>query len=1263
MQEEHRDNKTQESSQGYRPFATVDRVVTPFEAKHDSFQRLNGVHDDLPSRVPNPPAEHIQSLMASGWKPRHPDNSGLHPDFTKTSPTTGVSHYLHWNRDGSKTWLYDATVPDEHGLRAINETDPRRADGGRGSIPLADPDSANKTAREFDQAFVFGGPHENGIIHHFGPEAEKELMWTRSPTAYERSRHDEGGDPLAGTHRDPDVKYEDFDPFTYEHDEFREDPHGGGLGKLNKVATEAPFGDAHDLAGMGWTQIDPDNASAFEKQSNGFLHEVNYEEHPDSPTGYAWRLNTLAGGELVGSEGKGDYGDSYHLTPAEADAHTSVRERQYLQKGMDEGKFIAPGSQPRPTIFPLEADIYNAWGEESTRNRLKRAEPLSVKPTHYLHPMQRLNAKKSPVYKCFIYLIQSEKDIDLGQREITNPDDPDGDMSEQSAWWDIDHAKKNPALRDEVKKGTPWSELELWADKSVRSNREVVAMVQKLAERDPYLPITFSDESQPAMQSFMKHPDEGLVRTRDPNHMERINPNMDPLFELKNPLESGDTPMRVSGDRSCENCWFESGHAFAQSQKHFDLTGHKPMEPPKHVAAYSDERPPLPDSLRYYDTSEQPYQHFKDDGEETKFWRWRDTDLHPPQDINHTPGYQMGQNESHGRSVDWQPMVIEKPQTDYDDEEHFDRALAGPKTNVEWNNPICETCYLRYGGTVPIGGHTYAMGRYSDDLGEEKHEFKPMHPDVDQRGSLKESSAKTAAPLTNDVPSINRVIRSGDPRDPKENWGEGARVHDVSLPSGDWISKSPQYRHLNSAEYQSPSDAMYFLDAAAEGADMEEFASRLGHALSDPNALPIAPEAIRGSKPSDSTPTVYVKKYHDFRDMESIPPEEAHAHIDTPRGKVIGYFHSVLGEGDHFDHHNMGLVSGEPMSIDHSKSSLPEYANALAHADQEPDHVRFMTWQHEFGMSPYEAHFLDTDGAGWPVRKHNNPLHPQDTGRSLAASETLRPWAKERGREDWLDAAQRRMKMLGQRAGGAGSLFPYKMHHELDPVQHTASADRPALRSYRTIRRMIDQGRPEFVLRMADQMPVEHHDAIVNSQRPVYHEDPDQSQSKLYAARSNTHSTFLTPVSHKRTGEDGWLRGSTRTKPWEWKFYREHDLDNAITGKLPVEDRPRTADERYTRQWAKGTPEPEPQLEEGDRDLDEHGHQTVEPKRDTWNDLGALRGYADEPDYHREEKPWSDLNWTDQFGEPDFVKDLYRSDKNLPRRGSVSTEWWTAPVS
>ena len=52
-----------------------------------------------------------------------------------------------------------------------------------------------------------------------------------------------------------------------------------------------------------------------------------------------------------------------------------------------------------------------------------------------------------------------ESDVNFGNgRATANPDDPDGDDHEQSAWWEINHAAKNPALRKEVKK-TPWGAI------------------------------------------------------------------------------------------------------------------------------------------------------------------------------------------------------------------------------------------------------------------------------------------------------------------------------------------------------------------------------------------------------------------------------------------------------------------------------------------------------------------------------------------------------------------------------------------------------------------------------------------------------------------------------------------------------------------------------------------------------------------------------------------------------------------------------------
>lgn len=53
-------------------------------------------------------------------------------------------------------------------------------------------------------------------------------------------------------------------------------------------------------------------------------------------------------------------------------------------------------------------------------------------------------------YIGFIYVVPSEDDVTLSDgRVVVNPDDPDGDDAEQAAWWKIEDAMHNPALRTE----------------------------------------------------------------------------------------------------------------------------------------------------------------------------------------------------------------------------------------------------------------------------------------------------------------------------------------------------------------------------------------------------------------------------------------------------------------------------------------------------------------------------------------------------------------------------------------------------------------------------------------------------------------------------------------------------------------------------------------------------------------------------------------------------------------------------------------------
>jgi 8-oxo-dGTP pyrophosphatase MutT (NUDIX family) len=63
-------------------------------------------------------------------------------------------------------------------------------------------------------------------------------------------------------------------------------------------------------------------------------------------------------------------------------------------------------------------------------------------------------------YLLHTVITPSESNVDFSKgRSESNPDDPDGDDHEQAAWWDPEHAKKNPALRSELKKSAPFEDI------------------------------------------------------------------------------------------------------------------------------------------------------------------------------------------------------------------------------------------------------------------------------------------------------------------------------------------------------------------------------------------------------------------------------------------------------------------------------------------------------------------------------------------------------------------------------------------------------------------------------------------------------------------------------------------------------------------------------------------------------------------------------------------------------------------------------------
>jgi 8-oxo-dGTP pyrophosphatase MutT (NUDIX family) len=113
-------------------------------------------------------------------------------------------------------------------------------------------------------------------------------------------------------------------------------------------------------------------------------------------------------------------------------------------------------------------------------------------------------------------VIPEESAVDFSNgRATVNPDDPDGDDHEQSAWWKIEHAKKNPALRKEVK-STPWDAL------------------QKVAARDDWV----TDQQKKYWDAGYQHGTQGLHGLYDRGKEDQVMHDMPPSH-LRAPYQEG----------------------------------------------------------------------------------------------------------------------------------------------------------------------------------------------------------------------------------------------------------------------------------------------------------------------------------------------------------------------------------------------------------------------------------------------------------------------------------------------------------------------------------------------------------------------------------------------------------------------------------------------------------------------------------------------------------------------------------------------------
>jgi 8-oxo-dGTP pyrophosphatase MutT (NUDIX family) len=122
-----------------------------------------------------------------------------------------------------------------------------------------------------------------------------------------------------------------------------------------------------------------------------------------------------------------------------------------LQRSLEDEKDPARGTWEFPGggIEPEDATSFHGAAREF-------AEEVGQKVPHG-GTLQHV--WRSGPYMGHVLVVPHESLVGLTDgRIVPNPDDPGGDHGEQAAWWDPDHARKNPALREECK-SAPWGAI------------------------------------------------------------------------------------------------------------------------------------------------------------------------------------------------------------------------------------------------------------------------------------------------------------------------------------------------------------------------------------------------------------------------------------------------------------------------------------------------------------------------------------------------------------------------------------------------------------------------------------------------------------------------------------------------------------------------------------------------------------------------------------------------------------------------------------
>lgn len=188
-----------------------------------------------------------------------------------------------------------------------------------------------------------------------------------------------------------------------------------------------------------------------------------------------------------------------------------------LQRGLDDENDPAAGTWEMPGGH-IEAEdptslhaALREWQEEV-------GQPF---PTH--GTVKHTWTSPNGVYQGHVVVIPSEKDLSMKDgRVVPNPDDPKGDSHEQAAWWEVEHAKKNPALRDEVKAHTPWKEIA----KASLDTPKAASAWDPISNTNPQ---PGRGTSEPAHSNSTNPASTGWAASEDPDNWNNLDANPEPL--------------------------------------------------------------------------------------------------------------------------------------------------------------------------------------------------------------------------------------------------------------------------------------------------------------------------------------------------------------------------------------------------------------------------------------------------------------------------------------------------------------------------------------------------------------------------------------------------------------------------------------------------------------------------------------------------------------------------------------------------------------